>query len=369
MCIKQPIRILQVIGIPIGGVEVVIMNYYRHINRDKIQFDFVFHNDMESVNVDEIKALGGKIYQVTPYNQNPIKFMSEIYHIIKAGNYKVIHNNMNTLAWFGLLPAWLANVPIRILHNHSTSIPSETKRNLLKAVFKPIARLFANQYWACSKLAAKWMYGEHYDKSVQVINNAIDLKKFAFNQIKRDQLREKYNLEDKFVIGHIGRFMYQKNHVFLVHMFVQLLKDIPNAVLVLVGEGPLRMEIEQVVEKLHIQNSVKFLGQCKDVQDLYSVMDIFVLPSYYEGLPVVSVEAQANSLPLLMSKYVTEEAILVPSKTKCLPIDSYNIWVSAIKEVLKNTERNTPVYTIMRNAGFDIRLEVEKLEKLYDECF
>lgn len=364
MSIDQPIRVLQIIGIPIGGVEAVIMNYYRHIDRNKIQFDFVFHNNMESVNAEEIQVLGGKIYRVTPYNQNPIKFMSEIYRIAKMGNYKIIHNNMNTLAWFGLLPAWLADVPIRILHNHSTSVPSETKRNVLKAIFKPIAQLFANRYWACSQSAADWMYGKNTGKDITIIKNAIDIEKFSYNIELRDDIRRQLHIEKNFVIGNIGRFMYQKNQAFLIDVFSAIYRNNPDARLLLIGGGPLKTQLEEQVKKLNLCNSVIFVDNCKDVYKYYSAMDIFMFPSRYEGLGVVILEAQANGLPVIMSRAVPEEAIV--NQEGITYIDSFDInkWAQSFINHQKRLEVNKEVF---KDRGYDIRKESQNLCNIYLE--
>ena len=216
---KEPIRVLQIIGIVAGGgVESVIMNYYENVDRSKVQFDFIVHDDNKIDITQKVEAMGGKVYKVTPYYKNPIAFTYEIYKVIKKFHYRIVHSNMNTLSAFSLFAAWAAGVPIRILHNHSTSSPGETKRNIMKFILRPLARLFANHYLACSRFAGDWMYGQKMMDSgkVTVINNAIDLKKYAFNLQKRKVLRKKLGVADEFVVGHVGRFMYQKNHDFLI---------------------------------------------------------------------------------------------------------------------------------------------------------
>lgn len=240
---KEPIRVLQIIGIVAGGgVEAVIMNYYEHIDRTKVQFDFIVHNDNKIDITQKVEAMGGKVYKVTPYYKNPIAFMWDIYKVIKRHHYRIVHSNMNTLSAFSLFAAWAAGAPVRILHNHSTSSPGETKRNIMKFMLRPFARLFANHYLACSRLAGEWMYGRKMMDSgkVTIVNNAIDLKKYAFNPQKRNLLRKELGLADEFVIGHVGRFMFQKNHEFLIDVFAEAYKKNPHMALLLVGDGPLR---------------------------------------------------------------------------------------------------------------------------------
>ena len=205
---QQPIRVLQIIGITNGGgVEAVILNYYEHIDRTKVQFDFVVHKDSPVV-TERVERLGGKVYKVVPYQKNIFAFMHDIYCIIKDNHYTIVHSNMNTLSAFSLFAAWLAGAKVRILHNHSTSVPSETKRNIMKIILRPLAKLFANQYFACSRLAAEWMYGKKAvdEGKITIINNAINLDKYAFNKEKRKTLRNQLGIdENTFVVGHVGR--------------------------------------------------------------------------------------------------------------------------------------------------------------------
>ena len=365
---KEPIRVLQIIGIVAGGgVEAVVMNYYEHIDRTKVQFDFIVHNDNKIDITQKVEAMGGKVYKVTPYYKNPIAFMWDIYKVIKRHHYRIVHSNMNTLSAFSLFAAWAAGAPVRILHNHSTSSPGETKRNIMKFMLRPFARLFANHYLACSRLAGEWMYGRKMMDSgkVTIVNNAIDLKKYAFNPQKRNLLRKELGLADEFVIGHVGRFMFQKNHEFLIDVFAEAYKKNPHMALLLVGDGPLRPAMEEKVRKLGLTDHVKFLGLRNNVQDFYHVMDILVLPSHYEGLPVVGVEAQANGLPCLFSTKVTKETRLTHS-AQFLDLEAgASMWAEEIISI--KCERNKKAGDELRQAGFEIYKEAEKLVKFYIE--
>lgn len=366
---SKPIRVLQILGIVAGGgVEAVIMNYYEHIDKSQVQFDFVVHDNSPVDITEKVEAMGGKVYKVTPYTKNVFAFMYDVYKIIKKNHYTIVHSNMNTLSVFSLFPAWMAGVPVRILHNHSTSVPSETKRNIMKMILRPFAKLFANKYFACSQLAAEWMYGKSSVESgkVTIIHNAIDLKKYAFDQDKRDRIRKELGIENKFVIGHVGRFMYQKNHEFLIDVFSEVAKSEPNAALLLIGDGPLKSRIMQKVKNLHLEDKVYFLGLRSDVQDLYNAMDLFVLPSYYEGLPVVGVECQANGLPVLVSMNVTKELYLTDIVRYINLSDGIEVWKKNI--ILKinekvETRKNTSMQ--MGNAGFNVVFESMKLINIY----
>ena len=361
-----PIRVLQIMGIvESGGVEAVIMNYYRHVDKNKVQFDFVMHKGGNPSYISEAKSMGAKVYEVTPYTKNIIEFTYEIYNIIRNGNYNIVHSNMNSLSGFPLLAAWLAGAKVRILHNHTTDSDAEGVRTKIKRLLRPFAKVFANNYWACSKLAGEWMYGKEAvaKGKVTIINNAIDLDKFAYNEEKRNVLRKELGLEGKFVIGHIGRFAPQKNHMFLVDVFAEVAKQKDEAVLLLIGEGYLLESIKGKIKELNLTDKVLFLGVRSDVADLYNVMDVFVLPSLYEGLPVVGVESQANGLPFLCSDNVTKEVVL----SKAIELLSLNIGVKswAVKTITLGSDGRLATRSDVESAGYDIRLESCKLRNLY----
>ena len=269
-----------------GGVESVVMNYYRNIDRDKIQFHFLCDEDSTDIPYDEIEKLGGKVIVIPPY-QKLFKYQKELYKIFKENNYKIVHSHINALSVFPLRIAKKAGVPIRIAHSHSTSNKKEWKKNILKMILRPFSKLYANKYFACTEYSGKWLFGKKVveRKELNVINNAIDLKKFEFNKNTREDLRKKLGIkEDVLVIGHVGRFMKQKNHEFLIDVFEKAIKQDDNIYLILVGQGPLEDKIKEMVKEKGIEDKILFLGQRNDVNKLYQAMDIFVLPSLYEGL-------------------------------------------------------------------------------------
>ena len=363
---KEPVRVLQIIGIACnGGVESVILNYYRHIDKSKVQFDFVVHKNPSENFVKEVKKGGGRLYEVTPYMKNVFAFTYEIYKIIRNGRYEIVHSNMNRLSVFHLFAAWLAGAKVRILHNHTTDAKTEGLRTILKRVLRPFAKMFANRYWACSNLAGEWMYGKKAVQSgkITIIPNAIDLEKFAFNPDKRKLLRQKLGLENKFVLGHIGRFVYQKNHSFLIDVFAEVVKVKPEARLMLVGDGELRKTIEEKVVSLGLQDKVLFLGNRNDVADLYNAMDIFLLPSHYEGLPVVGVEAQANGLKCLFSDKVTEESKLL-EETMFIPLN-LEWWKKVICTINYISNRDMIPIKVLNDKNYDIKKSCLNLCKDY----
>lgn len=360
----KPIRVLQIIGDVVGGgVETVIMNYYRYIDKTKIQFDFVVHKGALPQYITQVKNYGGKVYEITSYKSNILKYTYEIYKIIKENNYEIVHSNMNSLSGFPLFAAYLAGAKVRILHNHTTDNPAEGIRTIAKRILRPFARLFANQYLACSKLAAEWMYGKNSvtNGKVTIINNAIDLEKFKFNKEKREKLRKKLGIENCFVIGHVGRFVKTKNHEFLIEIFNEVLKQKNNAKLLLIGDGNLKSLIEAKVQNLGIEKAVIFLGVRNDVADLYNVMDGFVFPSFYEGLGMVVIEAQVNGLPVIASNVISTEAIVSDNVELFSLQHSLKDWCNEIENA-KRRELNMNAELLNK---FDIKQEAKKIENLY----
>ena len=209
-----------------GGVESVVMNYYRNIDKSKVQFHFICDEDSTDIPYDEIEKLGGKVIVVPPY-QKLFKYQKELYKIFKENKYKIVHSHINALSVFPLRVAKKAGVPIRIAHSHTTSNKKEWKRNLAKNILRPFSKVYSNQYLSCSKLAGKWLFGKKafLDKKIKIINNAIDLEKFKFNKEKRNEIRKEIGLdEDTFLVGHIGRFVTVKNHEFLLDIFNEIHK-------------------------------------------------------------------------------------------------------------------------------------------------
>ena len=335
---KEPIRIAQIIGKWVGGgVEAVVMNYYRHIDRDKIQFDFICDDDSTNIPYEEIKSLGGKVILIPPY-QKVFKYHKELKRVLKEGNYKIVHSHINTLSVFSLWAAKSAKVPIRIAHSHSTTNKKEKKKNLLKQILRPFSKLFATDYMCCSELAGRWLFGNKtYDQGkVYLLNNAIDLDKFKYDEkIRKDKRKELGIKDDTLVIGHIGRFVEQKNHRFLIDIFNKVHKEKTNSVLLLAGQGPLMNEIKEKVNNLGLTNNVLFLGQRNDANELYQAFDVFLLPSLYEGLGMVLIEAQVSDLPCIASTEVPKEVAITNLVTFINLSFSPDFWSEKIKKNIR----------------------------------
>lgn len=366
---EKPLRIAHIIGKWVGGgVESVVMNYYRNIDKSKIQFDFICDNDSTNIPYEEIKKLGGKVILVPPY-QKICKYNKALKKVFKENNYKIVHSHINTLSIFPLRIAKKCKVPIRIAHSHSTTNKKEWKKNLLKQILRPFSKLYANQYMCCSELAGRWLFGnKEYDRgNIYLLNNAIDVEKFKFNEETRKKVKNKLNIaKNALVLGHIGRFVEQKNHSFLIDIFNEVYKENKNSILLLVGQGPLVEIIKEKVRRLGLENNVKFLGQRKDVDMLYQAMDVFVLPSLYEGLPVVGVEAQTSGLLCILSDCMTKETKVIDS-TKFISLNNTaEEWKNSISKSIKKYKRRD-VKNEVSKYGFNISHEVKRLENYYEK--
>ena len=362
---KKPIIVAQIMGKWVGGgVESVIMNYYRHLDHSKVQFDFICDEDSTRIPYDEIKKLGGRVFLVPKY-QNLPKYLKALEKLFKENQYRIVHSNINTLSVFPLYAAKKAGVPFRISHSHSTSNPKEWKRNLIKNILRPFSKRYATDYFACSELAGRYLFGNKaFDQGkVKIIHNAIDIEKFKFDEVARKKLRKGFGIKDStIVIGHVGRFVQQKNHTFLVDVFNEYYKKNPDSKLLLVGSGPLEDEIKKKVERLGLKDSVLFLGQRDDINKLYSVMDVFCLPSLYEGLPVVGVEAQAAGLPTIFSNRISKE-VIVSSYAKIVSIQDIGFYVENINKATRSIKKQRSYATVFEYM--DINNEASTLEKIY----
>ena len=291
------IRVLQCVNdMHRAGLETMLMNYYRNIDRTKIQFDFLTHRPDKSDYDDEILSLGGKVYYAPRlYPQNYpayFKYMKKFF--AEHPEYQIVHSHIDSMSYLPLLAAKKAGVPIRIAHSHNTSIDKDFKY-ILKQYFRKKITKAANYYCACGQEAGEFL------------PNAIEVDKFLYNEEVRDRKRKDLGLTSEFVVGHVGRLSYQKNHELLIRIFSELHKKDVNTILLLIGVGEKEDEIREQVHELNLDECVRFLGNRDDVNELYQAMDVFVMPSLFEGIPVVGVEAQFAGLPCVFSDKVPVE--------------------------------------------------------------
>lgn len=358
------IRILQVVNImDRAGLETMLMNYYRNIDRTQVQFDFLTHRDTPGVYEDEIKKMGGRIYRAPRlYPQNYPKYFLFMKNFFREHpEYQIVHAHIDTMSAFPLYVAKKAGIPFRIGHSHSSKLDHDAKLPI-KYIAKLLMPCEANIYCACGEKAAQFMYP---GKNVKIIHNAIDLQAFEYSEKKRELMRNKLGLKNKFVIGHVGRFYYVKNQTFLLDIVREIKQVNSDVRLLLIGKGEDELRLRKKVDTLGLQENVIFLIDRSDVNDLYQAMDVFVMPSVFEGLPVVGVEAQANGLPCLFSNTISNEVILT-SMAKQMDLEkSAVVWAETIMKMKRN--ESTETQRQLREQGYDISFEAKRLMNWYME--
>ena len=356
---SEPIRVLHVItGMGSGGAESFLMNMYRNIDRTKVQFDFLLCSD-ENIYADELEHMGSRVYYIDKYTRHPMRNKLQTRAFLLEHAYPVVHVHANALLNVTpLIEAKKAGVPVRIMHSHST----RTAKQFLKPLHwfnRLLLHRWCTDCFACSADAGVWMFLDSFIK----IHNAIDIDGFGFATENRIQMRRGLNISDhSFVLGHIGRFLPVKNHLFILQVFRTILSECPDAVLVLVGDGPLEEEIRAEARKAGIADRVRFLGVRKDVGKLLSALDAFIFPSLYEGLGIVMVEAQANGLPVFCSEAVPKEAFITDSVVH-LPLESGpEEWA---RRILTSRRTEHDAKACLTDAGYDIHTEAKRLQDFY----
>ncbi|MDC3411847.1 glycosyltransferase family 1 protein [Terrihalobacillus insolitus] len=349
-----------------GGAETMIMNLYRNIDRSKIQFDFIVHTEDKCAFDDEIYKLGGRIFRVPTYKgTNHLPYLKNWEHFFKKHpEYKIIHGHVRSTASIYLKIAKKYGL-ITIAHSHSTS-----SGNGLSAIAKNVLqfpiRHVADYFFACTKTAGEWLFGKKtcQKENFHIFKNAIDAKKFVFNNVVRSRVRKELRIEDKFVIGHVGRFHSSKNHEFLIDIFKNVHKKNDNAILLLVGDGDLQDTIRKRVYNLGLDNNVIFTGVRSDIPELFQAMDMFVFPSLYEGLGIVLIEAQATGLPCVIANTIPKEALITDNVKQFSLTESPKVWTEAILKRMDSYERKS-TYAKIKDSGYDIEESHRWLQEFY----
>ncbi len=352
-----------------GGIQQFAVEIVKNMDKNKCEIEFLLLDDGQKYPLEDVlKEFGVKFYKLkgvwfrTPLDifkqKKALKSFFEEHH-----DYKVVHMHSSSKNFMVLKMAKKYGIQVRIAHSHNIGFQSKNKlKIMLGNAFKKPLKKYATHYFACSNLAGKWLFGE---EKVKIIHNAVDYEKFKFDPAKRDELRKELGIEDCLVIGNVGRFTNQKNHTFLIDIFYEIHKQKQNAVLMLVGIGEKEQEIRDKVKKLGLTDCVKFMGFCKNTNELMWCMDIFLLPSLYEGLPVVGVEAQCTGLPCFMSKDVITNEVKIAKNVKFIGLErSAKDWAEMI---LSSDLNRRDTYEELKNAGYFIEQTVEELERFYRE--
>lgn len=355
------IRVLQIVTyMGRGGLETMIMNYYRNIDRSKVQFDFLVHRQEEADYDKEILALGGNIYHMPVLNPFSKSYFNALDSFFKEHKYNIVHCHLDCMSAYPLKVAKENGVDVRIAHSHNKSQDKNLKYPI-KLFSKRLISKYATHLFACGKEAGDWMFN---GKPYTVLNNAIDAQSCRFNPQVRADMRKELCLDDNdFVIGHVGRFNPQKNHNFIVDVFNSVHKKNINSKLILVGTGDGQKAIKEKVNTLGLGDSVLFLGNRSDVNRVLQAMDVFLFPSLYEGLPLSIVEAQAAGLPCVISDNVPEECIKTDRVFSYSLDESCDFWSDKIFTAAKIAKKDT--YNEIVSSGFDIKNNSRVLEDFY----
>ncbi len=360
-------RVLCVNGGPLdyGGISTFLFNYLSHIDRGRVAFDFVVHGEREGPREAETEALGCRVFHVPVKSADFSGNARALSELFRSGGYRIVHAHLDAMNGYVLGLAKRAGVPVRISHCHNTQyLTTNPAAKLLHDIEKRRIPRVATHLLACSDEAAHFFYGARAVEGgrVTLVKNAVELDRFRFDAAARNALRRELGIaESAFVVGNVARFAYQKNHAFLLDAFAKLLPLRPDAVLVLAGDGELRAEIESQIERLNLADSVRLLGYRADAERLYSLFDAFALPSRFEGLGIVLVEAQLSGLPCFASRAVPSESRV----TDCafLPLDAGE-WAAALAGAqLRARDIDRGAFAA---RGYDIRLEAEKLQRFYE---
>lgn len=352
-----------------GGKKNLVMEYYRHIDKDRIQFDFICDKDSNAIPRDEIEGMGGRVFEITPY-QNIFGNLKDIRIICRQNKYKIIHGYNGTMNVFSMYAGWSSGVPIRI--NESISMAhSSDKKTVMKKLLKPFSRCFSTHYMANGQECGRWQFGDHlYDQGkVTIFKTVINTEKNSFDPELRRITRKALGVDTSIVVGHIGRLTEQKNTLFLIEIFSEILHREPTAKLLLIGDGNLKKVMLEKIAELGIEKGVIYLGRREDIQQFYNAMDCFLLPSLYEGLPVVGVEAETCGLPVFFSTEIPGESSPCTDLGYFIGLDrSADKWAEEIIEKTKyNIVKRTSRVEAVKEAGFDSEIEAEKLTDYYEK--
>lgn len=365
----EPLRVLHVFGgLDSGGAESRTMDIYRKLDKDKVQFDFLIHTNKKGFFEDEILNMGGRIHRVPRLSFKTIfAYSNAVKNFFNSHpEYKIVHGHMLSTAFIYLKIAKSKGVPVRIAHSRSGSRAQKDVVAKIKNFTDKLSRLHATHLFAVSKLAGYGAFNKKRVESgeVKIIPNAIDSKRYNFNENKRNEIREKLGLNNNLVIGHIGRFSPQKNHLFILNVFTEIQKNQPKSKLVLIGDGPMQSQIKEKITALDLEDSAFLLGVREDVQDLLQAMDVLLFPSTHEGLPGVVLEAQAAGLPSVISDTITDE-VKITDLVKYISLTmEKDDWAKEVINMVMETERENTHESIVK-VGYDIASVAKWYESFY----
>lgn len=359
-------RLLCIVGcMNAGGAETFLMKLYRNIDRTKYQMDFAVAEERKGFYEDEILSLGGKIHRVSPKTKGFIKNFIEIKSLVKIENYKyVLRVSQHSLSAMELFAAKLGGAQVRAFRSSNSNTGGGKANQIIHMFCRPLPRIFANVWIAPSTEAGVFGFGHSgvKNKKFHMLHNAIQYDEYAYSFENRQTIRNELGLGNAFVVGHVGRFTHQKNHLFLLEIFKQILNTHPSAKLVLVGNGRLENDIRAKIDELGIKDQVVFTGVRRDVPKLMAAMDVFVLPSFFEGMPNTVIEAQACGLPCVIADTITREANIT-GLVRYLPLQNVDEWASTVVTVAMDDNRQNMKEAFCK-AGYEIQEVTKRFAKI-----
>ena len=387
---NHPMRILHIVGAMYpGGVENFIMNLYRHIDRERFQFDFIVHQRREKDYVPEIEAMGGRVYELPRLTRHPVSNLRQITALTGQNGYPVvIRHTANALIAPQLMAAKRGGA-LTVCHSHSSDDPQVSLHKLGRLLLPKAADFRC----ACSEQAGKWMYGEKYRSvsaevssgggthqggaaalvqepgTFQVIRNAVDLDVFSYNPEKAAAIREEFHIRGRHVYGHVGNYIEVKNHPYLLKVYREIVNREPDAVCLCVGEGELRGEIETQVQELGLERNVILTGLRSDVPAVLSALDVLLFPSHFEGLPLTLIEAQTAGLPMLISDVITRDVAVTEGLVEWRPItEDPALWAERATAIANENRNRTCQRERIAAAGYDLKELVQWYEDFFERC-
>lgn len=353
-----------------GGAENAIMNYYREIDRSKVQFDFLITDSRKSDFEDEILSLGGKVYRVRLLTiKHPMRYISDVKSFFKTHpEYQIVHSHTSSKSVIPLAIAKYYKIPIRIAHSHNAKTESGMSGKI-RDCLKPFLKYIANVFFSCGEQASQWLYGKKFNKrrQVSIIHNVIDANKFRFNVERRREIREQLSIDkETIVIGNVARFSIQKNHRFSLMILKEFLALYPKSKLLLIGDGQEKENIIKYAKELGILENLIMVGAIPNVYDFLQAMDVFILPSLFEGLPLSIIEAQVSGLPCYTTLGTVSSECSVTELVNYLPLESGAAhWAEEIYKTVSSDYNRTDRYEEIKSAGYDSVTTANTLQDLY----
>lgn len=355
-----------------GGIQEMAIKWMENIDNSKFQIDILSYNTGKKDNyIERVKAFGGNVYIIETYMKKgkALKSFKQTKEFFENHHYDILHAHSSSKAFFVMWYARKAGIRTRILHSHCTKfVVTKTVPRLIANMLKGPTKLLTTAYFACSPEAGSFLFGKKAleQKKIRIVHNGINTSIFKPDNNIRDKVRKELGIEDKFVIGNVGRFRPQKNHVYLMEIFKVIYENDKDTVLICVGDGELEDSIKKKAKDLGIQDRILFLGFRKDVSDIMQAFDVLVMPSLFEGLPVTGIEAQAIGIPVMLATTISTEAAILPSSSYVSLEDNPTVWSEKILSYKGKNHESNP-HKWIRERGYDIKVETQKLAAFYEQ--